>query len=53
LLQKEGKVYVNPGTMYGEKTGEGYIRINLATRRSLVEEGMRRLIRVCCQHLGR
>ena len=53
LLQKEGKVYVNPGTMYGEKTGEGYIRINLATRRSLVEEGMRRLVRVCCQHLGR
>jgi cystathionine beta-lyase len=53
LLQKEGKVYVNPGTMYGEKTGEGYIRINLATRRSLVEEGMRRFVRVCCQHLGR
>ena len=52
-LLKDGKVYVNPGTMYGEKTGEGYIRINLATRRSLVQEGIGRLIRVCCQLLGR
>ncbi len=38
------KVYVNSGTMYGETAGEGYIRINLATRRSLVEEGIRRII---------
>ena len=44
------KVYVNSGTMYGETAGEGYIRINLATRRSLVEEGIRRIISgiSCC-----
>ena len=41
---QHSKVYVNPGTMYGETAGEGYIRINLATRRSLVEEGIRRII---------
>lgn len=43
-LMQHSKVYVNPGTMYGETAGEGYIRINLATRRSLVEEGIRRII---------
>ena len=52
LLREEG-VYVNPGTMYGEKTGEGYIRINLATRRALVLEGIKRLIRFCSAHQGR
>ena len=44
LLHQE-KVYVNAGPMYGEKAGEGYIRINLATRRKLVEEGIGRIIR--------
>ena len=43
-LMQHSKVYVNPGTMYGETAGEGYIRINLATRHSLVEEGIRRII---------
>ena len=38
------KVYVNPGTLYGQLAGEGYIRINLATRRSLVKEGIQRVI---------
>lgn len=45
FLVKEEKVYVNPGTMYGEKAGEGYIRINLATRREMVETGVERIIR--------
>lgn len=44
-LLQYAKVYVNPGTMYGEATGEGYIRINLATRRNLLEEGIMRIIK--------
>lgn len=43
-LLRHAKVFVNVGTMYGETAGEGYIRINLATRRSLLEEGLQRII---------
>ena len=43
-LLHHAKVFVNPGTMYGETTGEGYIRINLATRRALLREGIQRII---------
>ena len=43
-LMQHAKVYVTPGTMYGEIAGEGYIRINLATQRSRMEEGIRRII---------
>ncbi len=43
-LMRHAKVFVNAGTMYGKTAGEGYIRINLATRRSLVEEGIKRII---------
>ena len=43
-LMQRHKVYVNPGTLYGQLAGEGYIRINLATRRSLVKEGIQRVI---------
>ena len=39
----DGKVMVNDGAMYG-KAGEGFIRINLATQRAVVEEGTRRII---------
>ena len=34
MLLEKGKVLVNSGTMYGEKTGEGFIRINIACPRS-------------------
>ncbi|MDY6256608.1 MAG: MalY/PatB family protein [Bacteroidaceae bacterium] len=44
-LLRKAKVYVNCGTIYGEATGEGYIRINLATRRNLLEEGIMRIIK--------
>lgn len=49
-LMQHHQVYVNPGTMYGDTAGEGYIRINLATRRSLVKEGIQRIISgvSCC-----
>lgn len=39
----DGKVLVNDGAIYG-KAGEGFIRINLATARSVVEEATRRII---------
>ncbi|MBR1668132.1 MAG: pyridoxal phosphate-dependent aminotransferase [Bacteroidaceae bacterium] len=42
-LLRHAKVFVNAGTMYGEAAGEGYIRINLATRRTLLREGIRRI----------
>jgi len=41
LLVRE-KVWLNPGTMYGD-AGEGFIRINIACPRSLLEEGLTRL----------
>ena len=43
-LLRNAKVYVNCGTMYGDSAGEGFIRINLATRRSLLREGIQRII---------
>lgn len=42
-LLKEGKVFVNRGTMYGKATGADYIRINIAMPRSLMLEGLERL----------
>lgn len=44
-LIKEAKVYVNSGTMYGEKAGEGYLRINLACPRATLMEGLQRITR--------
>ncbi|MBD5189676.1 MAG: pyridoxal phosphate-dependent aminotransferase [Bacteroidales bacterium] len=40
-LLKEAKVWVNCSEMYGD---QGYIRINIATSRSRLEEGLNRLI---------
>ena len=39
----DGKVLVNDGAIYG-KAGDGFIRINLATPRSLVKEATQRII---------
>ena len=39
-LLREAHVWVNSGTMYG---ADGYIRINLATQRSRLMEGLRRI----------
>lgn len=44
ILHK-GKVRVSPGSDYGG-AGEGFIRINLAAPRSLVEEGIERILNV-------
>ena len=42
-LLKEANVWLNPGTMYGPKTGEGYIRFNIATQRSRLREALERI----------
>lgn len=42
-LLKEGDVWVNSGTMYGS---EGFIRINIATQRERLMEGLRRIYEV-------
>jgi cystathionine beta-lyase len=42
-LLREAKVWVNPGTMYGPQSGEGYIRLNIATQRSRLLEALERI----------
>ena len=39
-LLDEAGVWVNPGSMYGDKN---YIRINIACPRATLEEGLRRI----------
>lgn len=50
-LVNDFKVRVNAGSMYGE-AGDGFIRINLASPRSLIEDGLSRIIR-CLNSLRR
>lgn len=42
-LLREADVCVNAGTMYGEQAGRNFLRINLATQRVRLEEGLRRM----------
>ena len=44
-LLTEAKVWVNPGTMYGPQTGEGYVRFNIATQRSRLVEALNRMVK--------
>lgn len=44
-LIREGKVWLNPGAMYGD-AGEGFMRINIACPRARLEEGLKRLAKV-------
>ena len=48
-LLREAKVWINPGTMYGPTTGEGYIRFNIATQRSRLMEALERIAKVIKQ----
>ena len=41
-LIREGGVWLNPGSMYGE-AGEGFMRINIACPRTRLEEGLKRI----------
>ena len=45
-LLDEAKVWLNPGTMYGPQSGEGYIRIKIATQRSRLIEALNRIKKV-------
>lgn len=45
LLETEGKVMVSPGSIYGPG-GDDFIRINLACPRSLLQEGLQRIVGV-------
>jgi cystathionine beta-lyase len=42
-LFAEAKVWINPGTMYGRKTGEGYVRLNIACPRSRLMDALQRI----------
>ena len=42
ILVDRFNVHVNAGSMYGE-AGEGFIRINLACPRELLDEGLKRI----------
>ncbi|WP_432360190.1 MalY/PatB family protein [Sporosarcina sp. UB5] len=43
-LLNKGKLALEPGTKYGEE-GRGFLRMNIATPRSLVEDGVERFIK--------
>ena len=45
-LLNSAKVWVNPGTMYGPQSGEGYIRLNIACPRSRLLEALQRISRL-------
>ena len=45
-LLNEAKVWINPGTMYGPQTGEGYVRFNIATQRSRLEKALKRIANI-------
>ena len=45
-LLSEARVWVNPGTMYGPVSGEGYIRMNIACPRSRLLEALERIAKV-------
>lgn len=47
-LLREGHVWLNPGTMYGPQSGEGYLRINLACPRALLLEALARINMSIC-----
>ena len=42
-LLAEAKVWINPCTMYGPQTGEGYVRFNIAIQRSRLLDALQRI----------
>jgi cystathionine beta-lyase len=42
-LLQQANVWVNPGTMYGPQSGEGYIRLNIACPRSRLTQALERI----------
>lgn len=45
-IKQKCKVWLNPGTMYGPTSGEGYLRINIACPQSTLLEALNRLTRI-------
>lgn len=45
-LLRDGKVYLSSGTIYGEKAGRDYLRINMACPRERLREGLQRIVKV-------
>ena len=46
LLMDKAHVWVNPGTMYGPQSGEGYIRLNIACPRARLMEALKRISKI-------
>lgn len=42
-IMQQAKVWLNPGTMYGPQSGEGFLRINIACPRSQLMEALNRI----------
>ncbi len=45
-LEQRGKVMLSRGTIYGRDSGEGYMRVNMATQRATLMEGLSRIASV-------
>ena len=45
-ILRKAHVWLNPGTMYGPKSGEGYLRINIACPRTLLIEALNRIKKI-------
>ena len=45
-IKQECKVWLNPGTMYGPTSGEGYLRINIACPQATLLEALNRLTKI-------
>lgn len=50
-LMHDGKVFVNSGTMYGRKAGQGFLRINIACPRQTLLQGLARIGQVLSQYI--
>ncbi|MGI8315704.1 MalY/PatB family protein [Halobacillus mangrovi] len=49
FMQKKAKVGLNDGASFGDE-GEGFMRMNLAAPRSIVEDGVNRIIQAVQEH---
>ena len=50
-LMQDGKVFVNSGTLYGRKAGQGFLRVNIACPRKTLMQGLARIGRVLSQYI--
>ncbi len=50
-LMNDGKVFVNSGTMYGRKAGQGFLRLNIACPRKTLMQGLIRIAAVLSQYV--